>query len=76
MGTLNLEIEIPESSIFRKDEIREMVTEYLNKLLGSKVNVVSEQPKKYKHEFMAGIIADGADADSLRDGYIQRKYGL
>ena len=76
MATLNLTIEVPDTSSISISELRDLLIAYSNMLLNPVLKEGDAPQKRYKHEAMAGILTETDDCEALKYEYVKEKYRL
>lgn len=76
MAALDLQIEIPNMGLSEIEELKHQLMAYAKKLISLSQSQSAVAEKRYRHEALAGIFAPQEDENTLRDAYINEKYGL
>ncbi|MBQ8672662.1 MAG: hypothetical protein IJ511_01185 [Bacteroides sp.] len=76
MAALDLQIEIPNMGVSEIEELKHRLMAYAQKLISLSPSQSTAAQKRYRHEALAGVFAPQEDENSLRDAYINEKYGL
>ena len=75
MAALNIQIEVPNLSMYDMEMLKHKLTVYAKKLVAVS-NKTEVANKQYRHESLAGIFSDQYSADELSNEYLQDKYGI
>ena len=80
MAALDLQIEVPNMGVSEIEELKHKLMAYAKQLISLSQSQSRSQStvakKRYRHEALAGILASQEDENTLRDAYINEKYGL
>ncbi|MBQ4622424.1 MAG: hypothetical protein IJB28_07210 [Bacteroidaceae bacterium] len=78
MAALDLQIEVPNMGVSEIEELKHKLMAYAKQLisLSQSQSRSTVAKKRYRHEALAGIFASQEDGNTLRDAYINEKYGL
>ena len=78
MAALDLQIEVPNMGVSEIEELKHQLMAYAKQLisLSQSQSQSTVAKKRYRHEALAGIFASQEDENTLRDAYINEKYGL
>ena len=76
MAALDLQIEVPNMGVSEIEELKLKLMAYAKQLISLTQSQSTVAKKRYRHEALAGIFASQEDENTLRDAYINEKYGL
>lgn len=82
MAALDLQIEVPNMGVSEIEELKHKLMAYAKQLISLSQSQSQSRSqstvakKRYRHEALAGIFASQEDENTLRDAYINEKYGL